>query len=60
MSTAVIAKPPSRRTKVTAKPAVLRLLESWCRESAYDSRAWPRVRRSLAANRLSERPALND
>ncbi|MBI5800178.1 MAG: hypothetical protein HZA92_05545 [Verrucomicrobia bacterium] len=60
MSTAVLAKPSARRAKPAAKPAVLRLLETWSRESDYDSRAWPRVRRSLAVNRLSARPALNE
>lgn len=51
---------PSKRPKAAAQPAVLRLLESWRRETSYDAQAWPRVRRALAKNRLCRRAAFND
>ncbi len=52
----ILTKPRPRQSK----PAVIRLLESWGRESAYDTQAWPRVRRALSKHRLSHRPTLND
>ena len=56
MNTDVLTK----RAKPATKPAVLRLLDSWRHEAAYDAQAWPRVRRALAKNRLSHRAVLND
>jgi len=56
VSAIVLTKPKPRHSKA----AVVRLLETWGREPAYDTQAWPRVRRALSKHRLSRRPTLND
>ena len=52
MSTTLLTKPVAKR----AKPAAVRLLESWRRETAYDAHAWPRVRRALSRTALPAGP----
>jgi hypothetical protein len=56
VNTVTIEKPAAKRPK----HAVIRLLETWSRETAYDAHAWPKVRRALAKNRLSRRARLDD
>jgi hypothetical protein len=50
---------PKNSPKRARHPA-LRLFEKWRREAVYDAKAWPRVRRALEKNRLSNRPAFDD